>query len=74
MRHPPHVRRVMKIIAHELLDRQHPHLARVLEILRQPQLLGPAQRIARFIGVKVHLVAHTQQKILRRHQPPMIEL
>ena len=74
MRHPPHVRRVVKIVAHEPFHRLLALAALVLERLGHAKLLGAAQGIARLVRVKVHLVASTQQKVLRRHQPPMIEL
>ena len=64
----------MEVVAHELFDGQHPLPAPVLQKLRQPQLLGPAQPVAQFARVKVHLVSHAQQKALRRDQPAIVEL
>ena len=72
--HLPDVVRVPKVVAHELLDRQHAFAAAVAHHLGHAELLGSIEQVLGRVGVEVHFVAQPQQEGLGVLQAVVLEL
>src|SRR5205823_4880466 len=60
-----YVASVLKVLAHELLDRQQARNRRIISQSRQPKLIGSIEHVFCLSVLKVQVVANPEQKIPR---------